>query len=214
METNWLAFTGIVTLLTVTPGADTVLVIKNTISCGKREALFAALGISSGLFVHAIASTVGLSVLLSQSATAYNAVKFIGAGYLIYLGARSLWTVYRGADTTGIESLDSDESMGKTRSASGKYLEGLLCNVLNPKVAIFYLTFLPQFIDPSAGAVALQGVLLASIHVALGVIWLSLCVCFVSKMRTAMERPSIRRKIEAVSGSVLMAFGLKLALDE
>lgn len=214
MESSWLTFTGIAALLTITPGADTVLVIKNTVSCGKREALFTALGICSGLLVHALASTIGLSVILAQSAEAYNAVRALGAGYLIYLGARSLWTAYRGSDSTGIEGVGSSSASSNPRSAKAHYFEGLLCNILNPKVAIFYLTFLPQFIDPIAGAVALQGVLLASIHVIQGVIWLAVCAYSVNRMRAIMAKPSIRRRIEALSGAVLMAFGAKLALDD
>lgn len=213
METNWLTFTGIAALLTITPGADTVLVIKNTIACGKREALFTAFGICGGLFVHAIASTVGLSVIFAQSAEAYNLVRILGAGYLIYLGGRSLWRAYRGSDTAGIEELKNPAGAARGRSAGGRFIEGLLCNVLNPKVAVFYLTFLPQFIDPAAGAVALQGVALAGIHVLQGVVWLAICAYSVNRMRAVMTRPTIRRRIEALSGAVLMAFGAKLALE-
>ncbi|HSH00755.1 MAG TPA: LysE family translocator, partial [candidate division Zixibacteria bacterium] len=163
-------------------------------------------------FVHALASTLGLSVILAQSATAYNIVRLAGAGYLIYLGLRALWTAWRGSDTTGIVELTAVKPP-RQRPLRAYFVEGALNNILNPKVAIFYLTFLPQFIDPSQGSVALQGAGLAAIHATQGVIWLFFCAYFVVHASAVMRRPVVRRRLEALTGLVLLGFGIRVALE-
>lgn len=216
MEYNWLTFCGIAALMTITPGADTVIVTKNAIASGRRAAFFTTLGVCSGLLIHALASSLGLSVILNQSADLYHAVKLLGAGYLIYLGGRTLWSAWHRTATMNAMNIGGDDAgpeRGNMRGFSGYFAQGLLNNVLNPKVAIFYLTMLPQFIDTSSPALP-QALGLACIHIAQGLVWLGLCGYFVSSMRQAFSKPKIWRRIESLSGAVLVAFGLTLALDE
>src|SRR5262245_63634681 len=139
-----IAFAGIAALLTITPGQDTVLVIRNVMAQGQRAGLLTTFGICCGLFVHATLSAVGLSLILLKSATAFEVVKLLGAAYLIWLGAQSLWQAFHGSNRV------FEKSIPEQRSAKGWpcFVQGFLTNILNPKVVVFYLAFLPQFISP------------------------------------------------------------------
>ena len=163
IDPSLVAFVGIAALLTILPGVDMALVAKVTLQDGKRAALFTSIGISCGLPVHATASALGLSVVLSTSAEAFTAVKIGGAIYLTYLGVQTLR--HAGRAVVG-------RRMGRTRTERGAFLQGFTNNVLNPKVALFYVTFLPQFINPGDN-VLLKSLVLAGIHVALGLAWLT-----------------------------------------
>lgn len=206
-----IAFAGIAALLTVTPGADTMLVLRNVLARGPRAGLLTTLGICSGLFFHASLSAVGLSFILLRSAAAFEAVKLAGACYLVFLGAQSLWRALRGgAAAPAVE--DRPASQPPRRERWRSFAEGLLTNVLNPKVAIFYIAFLPQFISPG-DAVLAKSALLATIHAAQGVVWLSAVTLFVGRVRAFLTRPRVRRAVEATAGAVLIAFGARLALE-
>ncbi|HKY49936.1 MAG TPA: LysE family transporter, partial [Candidatus Limnocylindria bacterium] len=147
----------VLALLTVSPGADMALVAKITLERGRRAALIATLGICSGLFVHAVASALGLSVVLATSAEAFTFVKLAGAAYLAYLGVQALRSSFRHETVTPIAP----------RRASTPFLQGLLSNVLNPKVAVFYLTFMPQFISPGDNVLA-RSIAFAVAHSVMG----------------------------------------------
>jgi threonine/homoserine/homoserine lactone efflux protein len=162
-----IAFAGIAALLTITPGQDTVLVIRNVMAQGQRAGLLTTFGICCGLFVHATLSAVGLSLILLKSATAFEVVKLLGAAYLIWLGARSLRQALRGSNRA------FEKSIPKQRSANGWpcFVQGFLTNILNPKVAVFYLAFLPQFIGPGDWVFG-KSMLLALIHWVEGILLL------------------------------------------
>jgi RhtB (resistance to homoserine/threonine) family protein len=206
-----LTFTGIALLLTITPGADTMLVMRSVVARGQRAGLLTTIGICCGLFVHASLSAVGLSVILVRSAAAFEFVKLVGAAYLIFLGVQSLWRVMhhqsRVADDAPLE-----RGHGTARTKRRPFLEGLLTNVLNPKVAVFYLAFLPQFIRPG-DPVLLKSVFLASIHFLLGLLWLSLVTLVLGRLRAVLTRPHIQQRLEAITGVILIAFGVRLALE-
>lgn len=205
-----LAFTGIAAILTVTPGADTLLVIRSVLARGVHAGLLTTLGICSGLFFHATLSALGLSLILVRSATVFEIVKLLGACYLIYLGGQSLWRAVR---RDGSKLAHHDEMLTRQKKEWWQsFFEGLLTNVLNPKVAIFYLAFLPQFISPGDAALA-KSLLLAGIHFMLGIIWLSLVTMFLGRMRQLLTRPRVQRAIEATTGAVLVAFGARLAIE-
>ncbi len=210
-DSSMLTFTGIALLLTITPGADTMLVIRSVVARGQRAGLLTTIGICCGLFVHASLSAVGLSVILVRSAAAFELVKLVGAAYLIFLGIQSLWRVMhhqsRGADDAPLE-----RGYGTARTKRRPFLEGLLTNVLNPKVAVFYLAFLPQFIRPG-DPVLLKSVFLASIHFLLGLLWLSLVTLVLGRLRAVLTRPHIQQRLEAITGVILIAFGVRLALE-
>lgn len=198
-----LAFALAAALLTLSPGPDTMLVLRNTLRGGRGDGLRTTLGISSGLIVHASLSALGLSLILVQSAAAFEVVKLAGAGYLVWLGAQSLRAAWRGqAATVGAPST------GPQRP----FREGLLTNVLNPKVAVFYLAFLPQFIAPG-DAVFLKSLLLAAIHMAMGLVWLSAVAAAVQGAQRFVTSRAARRWIDGVCGAVLVGFGVRLALS-
>jgi RhtB (resistance to homoserine/threonine) family protein len=204
IDARVLAFTGIVAIVTLTPGADTMLVVRSAIVRGRRAGLLTTLGIGSGLFIHATLSALGLSVVLVRSARAFEIVKVAGAVYLAYLGVQALRSAARG--------VQSQEGPTGPVGARRAYVEGLLTNVLNPKVAIFYLAFLPQFIGPQDPILA-KSILLASIHFVQAIVWLSFVTFFVARMRSVLGRPRVQRVLEGISGLVFVAFGLRLALS-
>ena len=202
MDPRFLAGLAVLALLTISPGADMALIAKVTIERGRRAALVATGGICSGLFVHATASALGLSVVLATSAEAFTAVKLAGAVYLAYLGVRSLREsfAHRGPITV------------QPRRTGTSFLQGLLSNVLNPKVAVFYLTFLPQFIDPSGNVLA-QSLLFAVAHAVMGIAWLSLYAYVLARLSALFARGGVRRWLERVTGAVLIGLGVRLAFE-
>jgi threonine/homoserine/homoserine lactone efflux protein len=198
-----LAFIGIAALLTILPGADMALVAKVTLVDGKRAAFLTSLGICAGLPMHAAASALGLSLILATSAEAFTAVKFAGAAYLTYLGIRTIRDSMRAI-------ADPVVAAARTRGGVAAFAQGWLSNVLNPKVALFYLTFLPQFISPGDNVLA-KSLLLAGIHGVLGLIWLPLYAYAIDRLVAVMR--SARRWLERISGAALIGLGLRLALE-
>lgn len=212
MDPKLAAFFLLSLALTVTPGVDMALVTRNTLSRGRAAALATTLGVTSGLPVHAFMSAVGLSVLLSQSAAAFEIVKLLGAAYLFYLGIRTFITAGKQGKATvpGGSTAEPDLIRQEGRNLyTRSYIEGLLTNLLNPKVALFYLTFLPQFMSPGDPVIA-RSLLLAGIHAGLGILWLTVYAYFVSRLSAVLNRARVRRNIERVTGAMLMAFGLRL----
>lgn len=192
----------VLALLTISPGADTALVMKITLERGRGAALLATIGICSGTLVHAVASALGLSVILATSAEAFTALKLVGAAYLVYLGVQALRGSFRHGSAAAIVP----------RHSPTPYLQGLLSNVLNPKVAVFYLTFLPQFMSPGDN-VLLRSLAFAVAHSVMGIAWLSAFAFAVSRIGAALGGAGVRRWLERVTGSVLIALGARLALE-
>ncbi len=193
------------------------LVTRNTLRKGRRAAFLTTLGIVSGLPVHAFLSAVGLSVILSQSAVAFEVVKYLGACYLFYLGLRTILTAGKegshSTPTSGGAGIEQPFAPRREGRPALSYVEGLFTNLLNPKVALFYLTFLPQFISPGDPVIA-RSLLLAGIHGGLGVIWLTIYAYFVSKLSELLNRPRVKRNIERVTGALLLGFGLRLVWEQ
>ncbi|WP_320169103.1 LysE family translocator [Maridesulfovibrio sp.] len=205
MDGLTLAFIPVAAVLTVTPGADTMLVVNNTLTRSTADGICTVAGINAGLIVHALASAFGLSVILMHSATAFEAVKLAGALYIIYLGIQSL----RSSRSPVIE----DASFAKgSKGITASVREGFLTNVLNPKVAVFYLALLPQFISPGEDILH-KSLLLMLIHVCLGITWFCIVVFSLGRMRHLISGPKFRKRLEAVSGIIFIALGLRMALD-
>jgi len=192
----------VLALLTISPGADMALVAKITLERGRRAALLATVGICSGLFVHATASALGLSVILATSAEAFTIVKLIGAAYLAYLGVQTLRSSFR-HDVTGPRS---------PRRGANPFLQGVFSNVLNPKVAVFYLTFLPQFMSPGDN-VLVRSLAFAVAHAVMGIAWLSAYAYVLTRLSAVLAGGAVRRWLERVTGGVLIALGARLALE-
>jgi RhtB (resistance to homoserine/threonine) family protein len=198
-----------ITLLTITPGVDTVLIIRNTTRGGWRDGALSSLGICCGLFVHATVSAVGISVILLHSAWAFQALKLAGAAYLVYLGVVSL----RSAARRGAPLPVNGRGVGNRRfSARRSLMEGFLSNVLNPKAVIFYMAFLPQFIDPAGSALG-QSLFLAGLHFVIAMAWQCLLASVVDRAKALLQNQTVRRALDGLTGSIMMGFGLKLALD-
>jgi RhtB (resistance to homoserine/threonine) family protein len=198
------AFIGVAALLTILPGADMALVTRNVLAVGRQRAMLTIVGICSGCIIHATASALGLSAILATSATAFNVVKTIGAAYLVWIGIQSI------RDATAPAAPQAAETNARARL--GPFLQGFLTNILNPKVAVFYLTFLPQFISPGT-PVLQRSLLLASIHIAMGFVWLTAYAWFVDRIGAVLTRPRVKAWLERVTGGLLIALGARLAWE-
>ena len=196
-----------ITLLTMTPGADTMIVIRNTLRGGAKDGLVSSLGICSGLFVHATLSAVGISAILLYSATAFMLLKTIGALYLLWLGFhsfRSFWNA---------KKMQQKVVEKKPFSFWISLQEGFLSNVLNPKAVIFYMAFLPQFISHEHSALA-QSLFLALIHFIIATIWLGLLIYTIVSANSFITKKSVRQSLDAISGVVMIALGIRLFLEK
>jgi threonine/homoserine/homoserine lactone efflux protein len=202
LDPLFLAGLAVLALLTVSPGADMALVAKITFEHGRRAALVATLGICSGLIVHATASALGLSVILATSAEAFAIVKLAGAAYLAYLGVQAFRSSFRSGAV---------ETQAARRRAN-PFVQGVFSNVLNPKVAVFYLTFLPQFMSPGDN-VLVRSLAFALAHAVMGIFWLSAYAYVLSRVSAVLAGAGVRRWLERVTGGVLIALGARLALE-
>ncbi|WP_034382900.1 LysE family translocator [Deinococcus sp. YIM 77859] len=204
MDGTLLGFAVFSLLLTVTPGADTALVIRAALAGGRAAGWGAVLGVCSGLLFHATLSALGLSVVLARSAALYEGVKLAGAAYLLYLGLRA-WREAR--HTAQVPTTE-----GGALSLTGALLQGLTTNVLNPKVALFYLTVLPQFVLPEEDALP-QALVLALIHFGWGVVWLGTLVLLMGTLASRLRTPRVRALLERLTGGAMVLLGLRVALD-
>tara|TARA_R110002095_G_scaffold214272_1_gene206066 strand:- start:4206 stop:4838 length:633 start_codon:yes stop_codon:yes gene_type:complete len=201
----WLPFLLAITALTMTPGVDTLLVMRNAARGGNRDGLLTSLGICMGLFAHASISAAGLSVILLGSAELFTGLKLAGAAYLIWLGVQSLRSALQR------RAIQIDAPQGQNAVPGIRSLrEGLLSNLLNPKPIIFYMAFLPQFIDPAYSAL-LQALIMASIHFAIGTLWQGGLVLMVGSARLWLQRPRVAQVMDSLTGLLLVGFGAKLA---
>ena len=197
------AFIGVAAILTILPGADMALVTRNVLAIGRRRTMLTIAGIGSGCIIHATASALGLSAILATSAAAFNVVKTVGALYLVWLGVQSIREAGRPVSAPS-------ESTNTRGARLGPFLQGFLTNVLNPKVAIFYLTFLPQFIGPGE-PVFRRSLFLASLHIAMGFVWLTAYAWFIDRLGAVLTRPVVKAWLERVTGGLLIALGARLA---
>jgi len=183
-------------------------VIRNVMARGQRAGLLTTVGACCGIFVHATLSALGLSLILVNSALAFEIVKMIGAAYLVWLGVQSLRQAFRRKHSA------SDDADLRARPARGyrSLVEGFLSNVLNPKVAVFYLAFFPQFMSPGDWVFG-KSMLLAGIHWVEGVFWLSTVTLFINRLRSWLTQPRVTRAIAATTGAVMILFGVRLAME-
>ena len=201
-----LGFAVVALLLTVTPGLDTALVLRAAVTRGRRDAFATALGVVAGVLGWGAAAAVGVSALLTASTVAYDVLRLVGAGYLVWLGGRVLWRLVRHRAAAAAGSVTAAPG-GALRSAR----TGLLTNLLNPKVGAFYVAVLPQFLPAGTPALAM-GVLLALVHAALSLVWFTVLVLGAVAARRWLQRPAVSRTVEGVTGVALLGYGLRLAL--
>ncbi len=196
------AYIAAATLLTIVPGLDTALVLRTAATEGPRRAAHAALGIAAGCFGWAMLVALGLGALLAASAIAYTTLRWLGAGYLIWIGYQMLRNPRRDFNVAAV---------GRRKPGSACTI-GLFSNLLNPKVGVFYVSFLPQFVPPDvpAGPYIL---LLGAIHAMLGIIWFACLILATRPIARFLQRPRIVQTCDRVTGGMFVAFGLGLALQ-
>ena len=194
-----LAFALASLVMVALPGPDQALITRNALVGGRRAGRRTMLGGACGLSVHATAAAFGLSALLATSATAYTTLKLVGIGYLVFLALRML------ATSGAPESPDRQDHSGPRRP----FAQGLLSNALNPKVALFFLTFLPQFL-PSHHAALPAALALSAIFAVIYIAWFSTLVWFVDRLGRALKKPAIQRRLERITASALLAFAVRL----
>ncbi len=215
VDPRLVTFVGVAAILTVLPGADMALVTRNVLAYGRRRTMGTVAGICSGTIIHATASALGLSAILATSATAFTVVKTVGAFYLMWIGIQSIREAGR-APREDARSTDRDvgepTAVRSWRSVNGPFLQGFLTNILNPKVAIFYLTFLPQFISPGE-PVLRRSLFLAGLHIVMGFTWLTAYAWFVDRLGGVLTRPAVKARLERITGGLLIALGARLAWE-
>ncbi|MDG6094363.1 LysE family translocator [Acetobacter sp. AN02] len=199
------AFIVTTALFTMTPGLDTATVLRASATSGTRCGGAAAVGITAGLFVWGVCAAFGLTALLAASSVAFGVVKWAGALYLFQAGLRMVLRPRSGlADGAG--------GVPVRLTPRGAFRQGFVSNVLNPKVGIFYITFLPQFI-PHGVNVAAYSLFLACFHVVMGLIWFSLLVVMTIPLGRFLSRLEVVRRMDRVTGCIFMGFGLRLAFE-
>jgi threonine/homoserine/homoserine lactone efflux protein len=191
-----LAFATAAAILTITPGADTMLVLRTSIVGGRRRGVLAGLGVSSGLFFWGAAAGLGLTAVVLASRLAYDGLRVAGAAYLLYLAVTAL---------RGTPDLDQEQV-----PAGRPYVRGLLTNMLNPKVGAFYITFLPQFI-PRHSSVLVCSLLFAGVHAAEGVGWLSAVSLLSDRLAHVVRRRRVRRWLDRVTAAIFVGLAARLA---
>lgn len=205
-----LAFTLAAGLLTITPGLDTALVLRTAAVEGPRQALLAGSGITLGVLAWGLIAALGLGAVLAVSELAYRALQIAGAVYLLWLGAQMLRTALR---------RDAALPVVEPASPAGRinwFWRGLVTNVLNPKVGVFYVSFLPQFLPPDlASGLPSVGfsVLLAGIHGLLSLLWFAALTLATRPLSALLRRPSVLRGLDGLTGTVLIGFGLRLLTE-
>jgi threonine/homoserine/homoserine lactone efflux protein len=200
-------FTAACVLLAVTPGPDTTLVFAQTLRHGVRGGLVASLGVITGCLVHVTAASVGLSAILAASAHAFNVVKWAGAAYLAFIGLRAILAAGRAAAAGAAQP--------ETLRTSSVFWTGFLTNVLNPKVAVFFLAFLPQFVSTDAAYAPLGFAVLGLIFIVVGFIWLVTLAFIAARSAAALGgRGRLKVWLERALGAAFIALAAKLALAE
>ncbi|AYP22941.1 threonine/homoserine/homoserine lactone efflux protein [Pantoea agglomerans] len=204
MTTTLFSFLFAITILTLTPGFDTALVLRSAVAQGAKRASVTALGITLGCLVWGVAVGFGLGALLLASEMAYNLLKWLGAAWLLYLGLKLLLKPRQAA----IDSQQPALQQGYLACFS----RGLLGNLLNPKVGIFYVSFLPQFI-PAGASVALWCSLMALAHMLLGLIWNAVLIGGSHYFAGHLRKPRVLKVMDRLTGCVFIGFAAKLALS-
>lgn len=204
MTSEVLGFAVVAAVLTVTPGLDSALVLRAALTRSRREAVATAAGILTGLFVWGASAAVGISALLTASEVAYTALRWAGAAYLVWFGVRLLLRTLRSGPVT-------EDLAGSRGSVWRAARTGLATNLLNPKIGVFYVALLPQFLPPGSDPL-LPGLLLAAVHAGLTVVWFALLIAAAALLSRWLRRPGTVRAIDGVTGATLVGFGMRLAL--
>ena len=204
-----LAFLAVSIVVIVTPGQDTALTIRNTLVGGRRAGILTAVGVSGGQLCWTVAAAAGLAALLQASEPAFRALKLAGAAYLVYLGVQALVASLRRSQSGA--AVDSQSASGMRPAVA--FRRGLISNLGNPKMAVFFTSLLPQFAGDGGGSfVAL--LMLGVLFCLLTFTWLGAYAFAVARAGDVLRRPAIRRTLEGLTGTVLVALGIRLATEQ
>ncbi|MEH6936880.1 LysE family translocator [Bacillus sp. JJ664] len=199
--TIYLSFIGVSLLLIIAPGPDNIFVMAQSISYGKKEGIATAFGLCSGVTIHTLAASIGLSAILYQSNIAFSILKYLGAFYLLYLAFQA----FRSSNEVG------EFAKPKKQTLPALYRRGFLMNVLNPKVSLFFLAFLPQFIEKNGISVPLQMIILGLTFMILTLIVFSIVAIFAGSLgEKLLQNEKSSRIINLSQGAIFTGIGLKL----
>ncbi|RSM65352.1 LysE family translocator [Kibdelosporangium aridum] len=200
-----LAFMGVVLLAAMVPGPDFIIVTHHAAVSGRRAGVAAGLGIAGGVFVWAIVAALGVASLLAASAIAFTIVKLVGAVYLGYLGLKALIGAWRRGEKVQVKAQFT------ATGARVAFRQGLVTNLLNPKCAVFFVALMPQFVSntPHLG----ETLLLSALAVLVSAVWFSVLANLVGLLKRFFTSPKVRKVLDSVTGTILVAFGIKIALD-
>lgn len=200
-----LSFLGVAIVLTLMPGPDNLFVLAQSISNGKNAGISTALGLCTGLIVHITAATIGITAIIYQSSLAFHLVKYAGAAYLLFLAYKSFRE----------KSSSFDLKNGSQLNYKSLYKKGIIMNLLNPKVSLFFLAFLPQFVNYESGDASIQMLVYGVIFLIQALILFTLLSIFAGKVGHFLRKsPSLSKKINIIQGSLFALIGLKIAFSE
>ena len=205
MDAGLVAFVGVAVVVVVTPGPDTALTLRNALVGGRRAGVLTAAGVVGGQAVWTLATSAGIAALLVASRPAFTALRYAGAAYLVYLGLRSLLAAVRGGGAP-------PDRAPRRLPPVAAFRQGIISNLANPKSAVFFTSLLPQF-APSGRASFPALLALGLLYCSITLAWLSAYAVAVARVGVVLRRPLVRRAIEAVTGVVLTALGLRLAAE-
>ena len=204
---NYLGFIIAGVILNLTPGADTLYILTRSITQGRRAGIYSVLGITTGGLIHTTLAAFGLSIILAKSAVAFNTIKYIGVAYLVYLGIKMI--INRN------NLFDNKTQKIETTDLFKIYRQGLLTNVLNPKVALFFLSLLPQFINPHYANGPIPFLILGVTFMTTGTIWCLILVYSASLItKTLRNNDSIGKIMQKISGFIFIGLGIKILIDK
>nr|WGD75104.1 LysE family transporter [Bacillus subtilis] len=206
-----LAYIPIAAMMVIMPGADTMLVMKNTLRYGPKAGRYNILGLATGLSFWTVIAILGLSVVIAKSVILFTTIKYLGAAYLIYLGVKSFFA-------KSMFSLDDMQSQAKNMASSPKryyktsFMQGSLSNILNPKTVLVYVTIMPQFINLN-GNINQRLIILASILTLLAVLWFLFLVYIIDYAKKWMKNSKFQKVFQKITGIILVGFGIKTGLS-
>jgi threonine/homoserine/homoserine lactone efflux protein len=207
VPSHLLVYVGVVVAIALLPGPDTAVVTKNALIHGREAALGTAMGVNVGLSVWTLATALGVAAILRSSATVYDALKLAGALYLIWIGAHALWDSRRAR-----RDASAGAASGRAIDGRGGFLQGVISNLANPKVGIFFTSLLPQFVSPHSSAL-LQMLMLGGIFIAFNVFWMCSYALAAVRLAHVLSRPRVKAAVDRVSGLVLVGVGIRLAIE-
>lgn len=206
--TQVLTLAGVILLAAMSPGPDFVIMLRSVLAGGRRGGMACAAGIASGVLVWAVVTSVGVAGLLAASAVAFTVVKLVGAAYLVLLGVQALLAARRG----GYEQAKEPEAGQARRSAFVAYRQGLVTNLLNPKVAVFFLALWPQFLPHNASVT--DTAVLAAVASLTPLVWFTVLANVITVLRRFLTAAKVRRTIDAVMGTLLVGIGVRIAISQ